>query len=311
MVNHGREGMVSADLDSIVRNAAFAFLREHARTHGPIIEWEVLKQGFTFNGEQVHLVSMQGIFKPKQLDTALTIRTGCDDHNGERPYDDGIDNNGVLHYRYQGDDPTRYDNQCLKAAARLRQPLIYFAGLVPGKYRAFWPVYVTGDLEAELTFMVDLQAGELPDSDIVSELRDEGVEYGISQVRRRLHQDIFRERVISAYRSRCAICKLRHGELLDAAHIRPAAEEGSTTRVSNGMSLCKLHHAAFDQNFIGITPDYVVELRQDLLDEEDGPMLQYGIQAFHNHEIIVPRPSNLKPDKDLLAERYDRFRNSA
>jgi predicted restriction endonuclease len=38
---------------------------------------------------------------------------------------------------------------------------------------------------------------------------------------RRLHQVAFRERVLRAYAERCALCRLRHQELLDAAHITP------------------------------------------------------------------------------------------
>ncbi len=36
-----------------------------------------------------------------------------------------------------------------------------------------------------------------------------------------MHQQEFRQRVLRAYRERCAICRLRHEELLDAAHILP------------------------------------------------------------------------------------------
>jgi len=52
--------------------------------------------------------------------------------------------------------------------------------------------------------------------------------------------------------------------------------------------LCKLHHAAFDCFIIGITPDYKIELRKDILDENDGPMLQHGLKEFHGNRIILP-----------------------
>ncbi|MGF1661890.1 MAG: HNH endonuclease, partial [Kineosporiaceae bacterium] len=39
--------------------------------------------------------------------------------------------------------------------------------------------------------------------------------------RRRLHQPVFRARVIQAYTTRCAVCALAHASLLDAAHIAP------------------------------------------------------------------------------------------
>ena len=43
---------------------------------------------------------------------------------------------------------------------------------------------------------------------------------------------------------RCALCRLRHQELLDAAHITPDSEAEGEPLVSNGVVLCKLHHAA-------------------------------------------------------------------
>ena len=70
--------------------------------------------------------------------------------------------------------------------------------------------------------------------------------YATSQVRHRLHQQGFRERVLAAYREQCAMCRLRHPELLEAAHIIPDTEPGGDPIVPNGLSLCRLHHGAFD-----------------------------------------------------------------
>lgn len=61
-----------------------------------------------------------------------------------------------------------------------------------------------------------------------NEIRDSEDEarrkYITSSVRNRLHQRGFRERVLSAYKEQCALCRLRHRELLDAAHIIPDNE---------------------------------------------------------------------------------------
>jgi len=74
-------------------------------------------------------------------------------------------------------------------------------------------------------------------------------------VRQRLHQQEFRERVLEAYRQQCALCRLRHPELLDAAHIIPDAEERGAPVVRNGLSLCRLHHAAYDSYLLAVRPD--------------------------------------------------------
>jgi putative restriction endonuclease len=95
--------------------------------------------------------------------------------------------------------------------------------------------------------------------------------YVTVSAKRRPHQVAFRERVLSAYRTTCALCRLRHGALLDAAHIIPDGEPDGEPEVSNGIALCKIHHAAYDLNYLGITPRYEVEVRKDLLDEVDDP----------------------------------------
>jgi hypothetical protein len=75
--------------------------------------------------------------------------------------------------------------------------------------------------------------------------------------------------VLRAYQQCCAICRLRHDELLEAAHILPDIHPFGEPVVPNGLALCKLHHAAFDANIIGVTPDLDVTVRLDVLQEID------------------------------------------
>ena len=42
----------------------------------------------------------------------------------------------------------------------------------------------------------------------------------------------------------------------------------------NGLALCKIHHAAYDSRILGVSPDLVVQIRADILDETDGPLLE-------------------------------------
>src|ERR1017187_8016407 len=93
-------------------------------------------------------------------------------------------------------------------------------------------------------------------------------------------------------------------KLLHAAHIVPdRTEVGGEPVVPNGLALCKIHHAAFDANILGIRPDYVAEIRSDVLAESDGPMLRYGIQEVHNMPISVPRSPADQPDRARLELR--------
>jgi putative restriction endonuclease len=129
-------------------------------------------------------------------------------------------------------------------------------------------------------------------------------------VRQRFHQQAFRERVLAAYREYCAVCRLHHQELLDAAHIVADSDPEGEPRVPNGLALCRLHHSAFDCHILGVSPDYRVEVRLDILEEIDGPMLKHGLQGFHGAQLLLPNLKALMPDRQALEERYARFRNA-
>jgi putative restriction endonuclease len=104
------------------------------------------------------------------------------------------------------------------------------------------------------------------------------------------------------------VCSLNHRELLDAAHITPDSDPRGAAVVSNGLALCKLHHAAYDRNILGIRPDYTVEIHHRLLDEIDGPMLRHGLQGHHGRPLMqLPVRRSDRPDTDRLMERYRTF----
>jgi putative restriction endonuclease len=95
--------------------------------------------------------------------------------------------------------------------------------------------------------------------------------------------------------------------LLDAAHILEDKHEQGEPIVQNGLALCKIHHAAFDSNIIGISPDYMIRIRKDVLDEVDGPMLKHGLQSLNNIRISLPSKQSNWPDTARLEIRYTRF----
>jgi putative restriction endonuclease len=186
-------------------------------------------------------------------------------------------------------------------------PLIYLHGVDVGRYLVSIAAIVDDD-PAGLTFkavLADLRsAGSGED---ITELTDRERAYQIGLARRRLHQASFRERVLRAYKSSCALCRLKHPELLDAAHILRDSHGGKPI-VPNGLALCKIHHAAYDANIIGIRPDLVIEIRNDILVETDGPMLAHGLQDFHHASIWTPRSVKTAPDDQALEERYEEFK---
>ena len=301
--------------DARVRIAAFRWLEEQTRVHGEVLPWGVLLGGFTFDGRRVPLVSQQGIFKPRVLpELPLSIRTWV-----AGPYDDALGRDELLLYAYRGTDPEHPDNRRLREAMRRRVPLVYLFGVLEGRYLPVWPVTVVGDDPGGLHFTVAAddsrlarltQADSFPSAVSYSEEGELRRRYVTRAVRQRLHQQEFRERVLEAYRRQCALCRLRHPELLDAAHIIPDAEERGAPVVRNGLSLCRLHHAAYDLYLLAVRPDSSVEVSRSVLAESDGPMLRHGLQAMHGVRILTPRAPEKRPDRDLLQQRLRRFREA-
>jgi len=295
------------------RLRAFDWINEQLDIFGEVLPRKVLETGFIFEGKRIPLVSPQGIFKPKLFKLPLSITT-----SPKGPYSDNFTPNGLLAYKYRGTDPMHSDNTGLRHCIQTQTPLIYFHGIVPSRYLAAFPVFIVGDNPTGLTFSVAVDDSQTIKNIIgvgvanyaqASEASEARRAYITTTTRRRLHQHTFRERVMQAYRKQCALCNLRHVELLDAAHIIPDSDEKGEPVVSNGISLCKIHHAAFDRFILGITPDYRAEIREDILEEEDGPMLQHGLKELHNRKIIVPRSNIQKPNRDSLEIRYEQFKN--
>ena len=176
-----------------------------------------------------------------------------------------------------------------------------------------WPVFVVGDDPVALAFSVAMD-----DHRVIATaeyaLADRGEEgrrsYVTRLTRQRMHQQLFRQRVLRAYREQCSICRLGHDEFLDAAHILPDGHPLGDPVVPNGLALCKLHHAAFDANVLGIRPDLTVQIRLDVLQEKDGPMLKHGLQGFQGVRIAIPRHPSLHPKREFLEQRYTIFRKA-
>ncbi len=294
-------------LDEQARITAFEWLKEQVSIHGDVLPRALLEKGFIFEGERIPLISPQGIFKPKYLDLPLSITTAP-----KGPYKDSFSRDGFLFYKYRGTDKLHRDNEGLRQAWYRSTPLIYFHGIVPGRYLAIWPVYVIGDDPKTLTFKIavdDVATVSFDASQTINpSLAESRRAYITTTVRQRLHQRDFREKVLYAYQEQCALCRLKHQELLDAAHIIPDREPEGVPVVRNGIALCKLHHATFDAFIIGISPDYIVEIRDDILEEHNGPMLEHLIKDFHKSRIVLPKDKESWPDKEFLEIRYQRFK---
>jgi putative restriction endonuclease len=306
--------MSGLDLDWRLRLAAFDRLRALREARGGLVTLAELEAGFEFEGERIPFTNTRrGIWRPRQLQggPALSVVTVPRRPGRRPPYDDQVASDADFFlYKYQGTDPAEWTNAAVRLALTLRRPIIYFYGVAPGLYEPIFPCYVVADDPAHLEFRLAadvLTARPAPEDADASQFEARRG-YETRAVKVRLHQHHFRELVVGAYRERCSVCRLHHVELLDAAHILPDRDERGRPEIPNGLALCKIHHGAFDVNILGVSPDYRIAIRADVLDEIDGPMLRHGLQDMDGHSIDVPRAERLKPNRDYLAERFERFR---
>ena len=299
--------MEAAEYDTYLRSAALAFLDGLIVRGEGVIRFEDVA-AFEFDGQRIPLMDRQrGIRKTRGLDAALSLRTVHAPRPDMRPYDDGEGPDGYLRYKWRGDNPLHGENIALRKALEQRLPLIWFHGIASGLYLPVYPVWLVGEESAAQQFGVAVAGETVADwslADVVD--LSSRRRYAERTVRSRLHQPGFRARVLYADASRCALCRLRHVELLDAAHIL-ADVEGGEPVVPNGIAMCKIHHAAFDHGLIGISPDFRVDVRADIRREVDGPTLRHALQGVQDQRIEVPSQRAARPNRDLLADRYERF----
>jgi putative restriction endonuclease len=265
-----------------------------------------LDRGFSFAGRRVPFLNYQkGIYRAgvQRGPAAFSIQTSY-----KSPYDDEATELGFI-YAYRAGPHDQPDNRALRAAYTDQVPLVYFVGTRSWWYRPVYPCFVTGDdpSTGHVVVTPGKMAGPMDDLEPVLPIATIERRYVVREVRTRLHQARFRGLVLPAYQERCAICRLKEVRLLDAAHILQDSDPRGTPLIANGLSLCSIHHRAFDQDLVGVSPDYTVHVSHQLLDDDDGPMLDV-LKAFHGMGIELPKRSAWRPDRELLASRFERFR---
>lgn len=297
--------------DDDVRSSCFASLDVLCARFGEELPYpgDGLALGFAFRGKRVPFLSTQkGIFRAAAQTgpAALSIQTSW-----KSPYGDAEVETGYL-YAYRAGSAEQPDNRALRAAFELQVPIIHFVSTRPNFYKPIYPCFIAADDPASRCVLVSpgKMIGPLDEREPVALEDPIEREYVFRATRVRVHQARFRARVVPAYGERCAICRLKEMQLLDAAHIIGDLEELGEPAVSNGLSLCSIHHRAFDHDLVGITPDYEVRVATRLLDEEDGPMLDL-LKGFHGEPIVVPNRNAWRPDRDRLELRYERFTSSS
>lgn len=293
-------------VDEHLRNACFLALDVLCAQYGEDIQYTGgLDAGFPFVGRRVPFLSTQkGIFHAaaQQGPAALSVQTSWKSPYGDKELEDGF------LYAYRDGDIDQPDNRALRAAFTLKVPIVYFWSTRPGRYKPIYPCYVIADDPGARQVLLSPGRRAGPIDDLAPMPVEDPVErqYKVRETRVRMHQARFRGLVLDAYSDRCAICRLKESRLLDAAHIVGDVEEHGQPVVPNGLCLCSIHHRTFDQDLVGVSPDYTVHVSKRLLDDEDGPMLDL-LKTFHAKQIVVPSRTALRPDRERLAVRFERF----
>jgi putative restriction endonuclease len=117
----------------------------------------------------------------------------------------------------------------------------------------------------------------------------------------RLGQGSFRILVTDAYERRCAVTREKTLPALDAAHIKPYADEGKHI-VSNGILLRRDLHALFDQGYVTVTPSMKFIVSNKIKEEFENGRDYYRLQDTQlwlpSNPVNQPSPEYLKWHND-------------
>jgi putative restriction endonuclease len=309
----------SANRDARFRQAAFDHVNRLAALRGGVLESADLAGGFLIGGNRFPLINPQrGIFKPRQMEHLLSIKTVFPRKGGRVWYDDSARSTAksmpaMMSWITRSWAPTQTRRitagSSMRCSVKSRSSIfsvlrpVVISPLSRHSSSGWHPEHLRVQLAFGALVGTSPQAGppETPER-----------RYALREVKARLHQASFRDAVLAAYGGRCAISHIPEPRLLDAAHIvMDADEQLGQPIVSNGLPLTKLHHAAFDANLIGIDPDYRIHVSDRLLDIHDGPFLELGLKGIAGTRIERPRRLEDAPDRDRLAIRFEQFKKSA
>lgn len=295
--------MFSRDEESAIRKDVFRWLDEQFIGHGGYEIHHSVLRSYHYGDMPLPLLDRgKGIRNPKSFSSTLSIMSGWK----KNPYQDAEDGSGWVTYSHRAGEGG--DNTKLVQAWKNGDPLVYFRAVREGYYLPYYPIVIAENSPEKRHVRFPLDPGlRILGDPLASTYTELQREYAESIVKTRLHQPIFRAQVLHAYAGACTVCDLKHSELLDAAHIVPDADALGIAHVSNGLAMCKLHHAAYDRSLMAITPDFEIRIDAELLDEVDGPMLRHGLQDMHGRQIRVPQNRNARPSRDLLAHQFEKF----
>ena len=158
---------------------------------------------------------------------------------------------------------------------------------------------------------------------IIAELRNKPVEESanidlnnlpegterIGVTRQRVNQQFFHDAVLCSYENHCCITGISNKQLLEACHISSWRDDvKNRTNPKNGLCMNPLFHKAFDRYLFTVTPDYKIEISEQMIDGTDDNSFRDYLLSIKGKDIIMPE--KFYPDKNLLAIHYEQYRTN-
>lgn len=183
-------------------------------------------------------------------------------HTGRHYADDVSDDGIIYHYPKTARPPSRdlAEIQATKNAQNHQLPIFVILPGKTSKSRRSLKMGWVCDYDDETRQFLILFGEAAPPPYKPAELPDEpfnlhdNAPLKTATVKARVGQQRFRFHVLQRYGHKCAVCDIRHPQLIKAAHICGKAEKGSDDW-RNGLPLCSTHHDAFDAHLFSIEPE--------------------------------------------------------
>ena len=148
----------------------------------------------------------------------------------------------------------------------------------------------------------DLLASHFPETIHEDILQSLNLRTGAEPIKCNERDPQFREKILSAYEYRCAVCgfNVRIGHVviaLEAAHIK-WHQAGGPDIHENGLSLCSLHHKLFDRGAFTVDTDHRALISERAYGT-DGFIEHLG--RYHKKPLIKPNRESYRPKGDFLS----------
>lgn len=312
-------------------------LSQYSETHARRLDWFWGRAGLTTGypaplDDGSFLVSRpKGIYKPKDLDCALSIRINLDS-----PYKDGeifTRDDGTWYFAYHQENANpeqrdkEYTNRGLLECIAKRIPVGVLRERIPDAsnkdtYEVLGLAIPTGWIDGYFMFeglrpdgyshrdgtaieavisAAESETSAPADAEPPEDDYDARIRVARSIVARR-GQTAFRARLLNAYRGRCAVTGTTAEPVLEAAHIRPYRGPASNT-VTNGLLLRADVHTLFDLQLLAVFP----ATREIVVSKRLGDT-EYA--AFSGAPLEQPASPSNRPATSALESSWIRFVDS-